>query len=89
MRIWKWELGVTDRQVLMMPIDAKVLTVQMQHGVPQLWALVDEADPKEPRQFATYGTGNPMPDDPGTYIATYQVHSGSLVFHVFELEITQ
>ena len=31
------------------------------------------------------GTGNPMPDEPGEYIATFQMHGGALVFHAFEL----
>ena len=62
------------------------MTVQIQHGMPQLWALVDEKAPIIYRTIATYGTGNMMPDgDPGEYVGTYQIHGGALVFHVFEL----
>ena len=89
MRIWKWQLGITDHaQVLLMPVGAKVLTVQAQGRWLSLWALVDEAPslhPKESRAFAVYGTGNPIPEDPGEYIATVQTHAGDLVWHVFEL----
>ena len=86
MRIWKWTLATTDKQTLNMPKGAKILTVQTQGEEAQLWALCDETAPKEPRQFVIHGTGNPMPPgDPGTYIATYQLMGGSLVFHVFEL----
>jgi hypothetical protein len=84
-RIWKWTLSITDLQSIAMPEGAQLLAVQTQHGAPQLWALVDERAPQVHRNFATYGTGNPMPDgDPGKYVGTYQVAGGKLVFHVFE-----
>lgn len=86
MRIWKWTLQIADTQQVQMPRGAQLLSVQMQGGAPQLWALVNEKAPTEPRTFATYGTGNPMPEllDYGRFVSTYQLHSGSLVFHVFE-----
>ena len=84
MRIWKWVLLVTDAQTLMMPKGAKLLDVQVQDGICCLWALCDEEAKREERHFAIYGTGNPMPDNPGEYIATFQ-YRGSLVFHAFEI----
>lgn len=87
MRIWKWSLTVTDIQSVSMPAGAKLLTVQVQGMNPQIWALCDEAETTiEPRRIAIYGTGNPMPADPGKYIATFQLNDGELVFHAFELE---
>jgi hypothetical protein len=86
MRIWKWTLTVADLQSLSIPEGAKLLAVQTQGDMPQLWALVNEKAQIVCRNFATYGTGNPMPDDdPGEYVGTYQMHGGALVFHVFEL----
>jgi hypothetical protein len=86
MRIWKWTLVTTDRQALQMPKGAQILSVQVQGENAQLWALCDENAPRETRQFAIHGTGNPMPDgDPGSYVGTYQLYEGKLVFHVFEL----
>ena len=87
MRIWKFTLQVTDHQQVLMPRGAQVLSVQTQHNMPQVWALVDERAPLEPRGFATYGTGNPMPEQVyfGRFVGTYQIDSGSLVFHVFEV----
>lgn len=81
--IYKWTLtpGSTD---LHMPRGATPLTVQMQGGQPQLWALCDPAQPKEWRTFDVYGTGHAMPEDPGKYIATFQMENGALVWHVFE-----
>lgn len=84
--IWKWELEPHTK--ISMPKDAKILCVQMQGRNPQLWALVDPlVKEKEIRQFNTYGTGNNIPDQPGEYIGTFQMESGSLVFHVFETKL--
>ncbi len=90
MRIWKWTLTAADRQTLMLPTGAQLLTVQMQHGRPQVWALCDDAQDVwkvEPRTIAIYGTGNPMPERPGKYLSTFQVDDGALVFHAFELDV--
>lgn len=85
MRIWKWTLAVTDLQVIEMPMNAKLLSVQIQGELPQLWALVKEDQTlRQARRIAIYGTGNPIPDDPGEYISTFQMHGGALVFHAFE-----
>lgn len=85
MRIWKWTLASTDIQTLHLPVGAQVLTVQAQGECAQLWALCHEKAEKEPRRFAIYGTGNPIPDEPGIYVGTYQLMDGRLVLHVFEL----
>jgi hypothetical protein len=86
MRIYKYPLQVTDVQILQLPKGARVLAVQCQHDAPQLWALVNEKQPPEPRVFVTYGTGNPIPDTAAQerYTCTYQMRGGALVFHVFE-----
>ena len=60
MRIWKWKLEATDVQTIEVPAGAKLLDVQMQSGLPNLWALCDENAPSTPRRIAIYGTGNPM-----------------------------
>jgi hypothetical protein len=84
MRIYKYPITVTDEQTVQMPLDAKILTVQVQHGSPQLWAIVDEEQPNlEPRTIQVIGTGNPMPKV-GEYIATFQLMNGGFVGHVFE-----
>ena len=81
MRIWKYPIQTyTELQV---PKGAKVLTVQMQNGEPQIWMLVNTEMPFERRVFQVFGTGHLVPDDPGTYIATFQVEP--YVFHVFEI----
>lgn len=87
MVIWKYELVVADTQNIEMSPDAKLLCVQVQRDAPKLWALVDETrEGKELRTIAIYGTGNPIPSNPGEYIDTFQLFDGSLVFHAFEVK---
>lgn len=86
MKIYKYPLEVTDRQTVYLPYNYKILTAQLQFGVLQMWALVDELENLSvPVTIAIYGTGNPMPDEPGEYISTFQLRDGALVFHVFQL----
>ncbi len=87
MKIWKWSLALKRQEILLMPKGAKLLAVQTQRNMPHLWALVDENLELEPRAFATYETGDPLPENkPGKYVGTYQLENGQLVFHFFELE---
>lgn len=70
---------------LRLPKGAKVLTVQIQHGRPEMWVLLDTNNERERRTFVTLPTGNEIPDDINLdYIGTFQLDGGSLVFHLFE-----
>jgi hypothetical protein len=85
--VYKYELKLTDEQSVNLPKGAEVLTIQVQHDTPCLWAMVDPNAPKEARFFETFGTGHVIRTDMGverSYIGTYQIHDGALVFHVFE-----
>ncbi len=84
--IWKFQLEIKDEQSILMPAGAEILTVQVQHGIPCVWALVLPSVPMEQREFRIYGTGHPVDDSEIflSYIGTYQLQEGSLVFHVFE-----
>lgn len=87
--IWKYPLGVTDIQDVPMPIGAEVLSVQIQHGMPCIWAIVDTAGKTEHRVFKMYGTGHPLTineKDNEVFIGTFQVNAGALVFHLFEVK---
>ena len=83
--IWKYELKTTDVQEISMPVGAQLLCVQLQWCMPCLWALVDVNAPKEKREIRIYGTGNPLPLEPGWYVGTYQSLDGCLIWHVFDL----
>lgn len=80
--IWKYVLQ--PECVIDMPKGAKCLTVQMQHGQPMMWALVDPTAPREDRHFIVLGTGHGGEVEYSGYVGTWQ--DGSLVFHLFEIE---
>jgi len=84
--IWKTTLDLLQEiQLVRFPRGARLLTVQTQHGyMPVLWAEVQEDAPLEARAIAIYGTGWPLPADPGVYIGTVQDEIGGLVWHIYE-----
>ena len=82
--IWKFPLEVTDEQRIEMPEAADILCVQVQGGVPCLWAAVIPDAAKVKRTVAVYGTGHPMKTrQADKYVGTFQLQGGALVFHVF------
>jgi hypothetical protein len=84
-KIYKYQLGFTDVQIIDMPADAQILTVQVQNEVPCIWAMVNPGAPVMKRTIETIGTGHDVHITGRSYIGTYQLRSGALVFHVFEL----
>ena len=40
-KIYKYAIEITDDRDIVMPVGAKILTVQNQNGVPCIWAMVD------------------------------------------------
>ena len=88
--IWKYEIHTTDCQDIEMPMEAQILTVQVQNGEPCLWALIDPDQKRGIRQIRIIGTGHiiekPMSIDNSIdeYLGTYQLRDGALVFHVFD-----
>lgn len=83
LRIWKWPLNMTAEQDLQLPSAARFLALQLQGGNPQLWFMCDAHAALESRRFVIHGTGHPVPDNHGEYVATFQ--TGALVWHVFEV----
>lgn len=83
MRIWKYELEIADKQTILMPRGATVLSVAAQGSCLMLWAMVDEKSTgTDAAKFRIFGTGNPMGDrHPGVFIGTVVI--GSYVWHVF------
>lgn len=84
--IWKYRLSVTDVQAVNIPAGAKILCVQIQGGIPCLWAMVDPLERLAQRRVRIFGTGQPARDfeiNGIEYIGTIQMSSGSLVWHVF------
>lgn len=85
--IWKFPLDVADEQTLNMPAGAKILTVQIQFGVPTIWAEVEPSEPKiQQRRIAVFGTGHTIPAlKPLTYIGSVQQDGGNLIWHIYEI----
>jgi hypothetical protein len=83
--IWKFPLVVTNEFSLPLPRGAQFLSVQAQHGDPQTWWLVDPNAPRRARKFRIHGTGHEV-YQPGrlTFLGTFQLEGGALVFHLFE-----
>jgi hypothetical protein len=81
--ISKYQLSVA-RQALSIPAGAQILCLQTQDDNAHIWALVDTDQELCSRNFEIYGTGHKLPDNPGTYIGTFQTNSGLFVWHVFE-----
>ncbi|MBL4904338.1 MAG: hypothetical protein JKY62_17070 [Desulfocapsa sp.] len=82
--IYKYKLG-QHPAVIEMPVGAKVLHVDAQHGHLMLWAEVDEDPhaPTEERTFLIIGTGFSFPEElKKEFIGT--VLQGYLVWHIFE-----
>lgn len=99
MAIRRYEIEGFSHVTLELPERARILTLQTLVDQPghdmtgglfppvervYLWALVDPEAPVEERHFTHYGTGHPIPNDPGEYIGTYQLFNGQLVWHLFE-----
>jgi hypothetical protein len=80
--IWKFPIETTDVQDVMMPAGARILCVQVQNGVPCLWAVVEPNNCEARRCIRVFGTGGDAHDQ-GDYIGTYQLANGALVLHVF------
>ena len=86
-RIYKYELKPNQQGVweVDMLAGAQILSVQVQQGVPQMWAVVNPDHEPERRTFVVPGTGQefPISSDNLKFIATFQM--GLLVWHVFEV----
>lgn len=89
--IYKFVFEPQDNFTLQLPRGAKILSVQVQNEVPCLWALVDNEEKLETREFWTRGTGhncdelfygNELYRDI-EFLGTFQMLGGKLVFHLF------
>ena len=95
--IWKFPFEVDDDIEIEMPAYSSILHVESQPQYeavlgnevhrkeqPCLWAIVNSDRPMIKRRFIIVGTGNPMPESHGGHVASFQMHGGKLVWHLFE-----
>jgi len=87
--IWKYTLETTYFQQIKIPSPAKILTIQVQHGVPCIWVLVDLEEDLINKELIIVGTGHPV-DDPHTlnYVGSFQLMEGQFIGHLFEKNAT-
>lgn len=83
--VWKYPIpdgfGTLE---LDMPAGARVVDVQLQHGVPVMWAVVDPDAPPTKRVFGVIATGTALPFRLGKHLGTFQLFDGETVLHVFD-----
>jgi hypothetical protein len=80
-----WKYAINPKTAVAIPEGARLLSVQTQDNQPQLWTLVDPERPMVKRNFVSMATGEPFDDEGLVYVGTFQINSGGLVFHVFEV----
>ncbi len=87
MNIYKYDVSVSDKFTIDMPINAEILSFQDQGGLLRLWAAVWPNSSTESRKFAVRGTGHEIDmDTVKKFIGTAQQLNGKLVWHLFELK---
>ena len=85
-KIYKYQLDTTDIQRIEMQQGAEILCIQTQNEIPCIWALVEPNATVTKRTFEIFSTGHNVPENANrSYIGTYQLNNGQLVFHCFEL----
>lgn len=88
-RIFKYELPVMETQLLSLPKDSQVLSVENQRENLVLWASVDLRTKESERHVILIGTtGNPLPNlDNADFLGTVLFNNGSFVTHVFHKKV--
>ncbi len=82
--VYKYPIPITDRFSIEMPYGHRVLSAQMQNGVPVMWAAGDPTLKMDRRWFYLVGTGNPMQREARLCRFIDTIQDGSLVWHLWE-----
>lgn len=81
-RIYKYQLSIVDIQSFIIPRDSKILSVDVQNGIPCIWVLVDTDNENIVCSIAMVGTGNLTNHIEGyNFLGTFQ--KDWFVGHVF------
>jgi hypothetical protein len=85
--ILNYTLNLVERQTILIPIGAKIITAQSLGDKVGLCAMVDTMNKGENRTISIVGTGKALPkinpDEKLVYIDTVQQYG--LLWHVFEI----
>jgi len=83
--IYKYNLEITDRQIVEMPYNSEIIAVKNQGDDLCLWAIVETENEVRPTyEIEIYGTGHPMDKDIFTEFIETCVMPNGLVWHVFK-----
>lgn len=83
--IYKYNLEITDKQVVPMPFNSEIISVKNQSGNLCLWAIVEtENEVKPTYEIEIFGTGFPMHKDTFREFIDTCVMPDGLVWHVFK-----
>jgi len=86
--IYKYELALTDEQLLNLPVGGVILSAQEQNNSLVLWVIcsLDAVDSGEIEQriIRIVGTGNPYPEGQNEMRFIDTIQSGPFVWHIFE-----
>ncbi len=85
--VWKYRLTDESSAVyeILLPGSAALLHIDIQHGAPCLWALVDPELRGEPVRVLIAGTGHEVVPPDAKHINTFVVSGGEFVFHAFDV----
>lgn len=86
--IYKYELKFTDDQTIELSKDYQILGVAEQHGMLNLWSIVNTDEPKVPVKIRIFGTGHGVreaEDECLIHLGTV-VMSAGFVWHVFQVD---
>ncbi len=82
-KIYKYKLEIiSERQRIEAPFIMKDLSIQLQNGIPCLWAAVNTDSDLILYEIIIVGTGCEVPQDAEEYIGTVQI--GQFVWHFFK-----
>lgn len=81
--IFKFQFQIYDTIPIEMPAGARILSCQMQFGIPSIWAIVDPNAADRTRIIYLRGTGDALGSaEVCPFIGTIQ--QGPLVWHLFD-----
>lgn len=87
-KIYKYELPIGGGAITIDDPIEKVLSVQSQHGVPTMWAMIDFDLPNKSTHIISVGTGWEIAAGVDEYIGTVQDEHG-FVWHYFSQEVRE
>jgi len=83
-RVFKYPVPIADAFALELPEGAEVLAVQVQHGQPCIWALVNTRVRSAPRHFRLARTGQVV-GEVTRHVGSFQTLGSAKMFHLFEV----